>query len=274
MDNIEKRLMCPICLDYCKQAVECSKCINLYCKNCADSLSDKKCALCRESTEFHISNFARRAINEIPVNCDFCSAKSTIGDLEAHLEKCEKKSITCQICDLKLTKISFLNHVSSNHLDKALHKTELFNDILANKFVQSTQFLNSTLNGTHSIDTKINSKNKKKARLGATGKYYCGAQLDDFCSCCDGFCGTKSGCNCSGCMELDIRFRLLPKGWLVNRDGFAAKKSSETGKTYCGRKNMMGVPLCDGYCGPNNGPNCPACQKLDEQVKRRYSKLI
>ncbi len=61
--------------------------------------------------------------------------------------------------------------------------------------------------------------------------------------------------NCSDCMGFDIRQgRNLPSGWLVNRHGYAAKKSGDL--FYCGRLVMEGVENCDGYCGPNDGPNC------------------
>ena len=101
-------------------------------------------------------------------------------------------------------------------------------------------------------------------RLGTTKKYYCGRKLD--CGCCSGICGPLSGCNCVNCMKLDLKSRNLSKGWLVNRDGVKAKKGS-TGHFYCGQHNLVGTPNCDGYCGPNNGPNCSACKKLDALTK-------
>lgn len=55
-------------------------------------------------------------------------------------------------------------------------------------------------------------------------------------------------------MELDIKSRNLPNGWLVNSDGFAARKSD--GKFYCGRLVLEDTDFCDGYCGPENGPQC------------------
>ena len=97
-------------------------------------------------------------------------------------------------------------------------------------------------------------------KLGSSGKYYCGRKLD--CGCCNGFCGPIKGCNCMNCMKLDIQTRNLTKGWLVNQDGVKAKKGM-TGLFYCGQHNLVGTPNCDGYCGPNDGPNCVACKKLD-----------
>ncbi|CAF1294118.1 unnamed protein product [Rotaria magnacalcarata] len=121
---------------------------------------------------------------------------------------------------------------------------------------------------------KVN-KYGRAATIGVTGKYYCGDYLDVIrCSCCDGRCGPGNGCNCSGCMELDIENRRLPKGTLVNRDGAPASRSRIDGKTfYCGRPVLRRTNYCDGYCGPNNGPQCYACQALNEQTPR-YKTLL
>ena len=121
---------------------------------------------------------------------------------------------------------------------------------------------------TDRIETTSNA-NGHIARLGSTGKYYCGMTLDgQRCGCCDGYCGPTNGCNCSACMKLDVGRRWLPPGWLVNRDGCPARKSQ--GIFYCGRRVLVGVVNCDGYCGPTNGPNCVACQILQQQVGGRY----
>lgn len=90
------------------------------------------------------------------------------------------------------------------------------------------------------------------------------------CSCCDSYCGPTNGCNCSYCMKLDVEARKLPKGWFVNRDGHACRVSRETGHTYCGRLMMESSQLCDGYCGPTNGPNCQSCRIMDHQLINRY----
>ena len=104
------------------------------------------------------------------------------------------------------------------------------------------------------------------------GKHYCGYRLDGpRCNCCNGYCGPTNGCNCSSCMQLDIKG--LPRGTLVNRHGSTSSRSNETGQLYCGMKVMVGEPDCDGYCGPTNGPNCNACQILQSQANSRYTKL-
>jgi hypothetical protein len=98
----------------------------------------------------------------------------------------------------------------------------------------------------------VNEKGRQ-ARLGISGKYYCGGPLDTNCNCCNGYCGMDDGCNCSACMKLDIRSRALPKGYLVNREGYPCRKGVNS-IFYCGRKCLFGVAFCDGYCGPTDGP--------------------
>ena len=70
-------------------------------------------------------------------------------------------------------------------------------------------------------------------------------------------------------MKLDIKMRSLPKGYLINSEGAIVRKGT-TGSYYCGRKVMVGVAFCDGYCGPTNGPACPSCKLMNEQVLNRY----
>ena len=53
------------------------------------------------------------------------------------------------------------------------------------------------------ISDKQNEKGRR-ARIGESGKYYCGGVLDTNCMCCNGYCGPDNGCNCSACMKLDI----------------------------------------------------------------------
>lgn len=87
--------------------------------------------------------------------------------------------------------------------------------------------------------------------------------MEGNCDCCNGYCGLDNGCNCSACMKLDIRARCLPKDYLVNTTGAACKKGT-TGVYYCGKRVLVGVINCDGYCGPTNGPECNDCRKLND----------
>lgn len=109
----------------------------------------------------------------------------------------------------------------------------------------------------------------KRAKLGKTGKFYCGERLNGYCYCCDGNCGPGSGCNCVACMRLDIDARELPRNYLVNSQGRTARRNAD-GTVYCGAYVLEGVPDCDGYCGPNSGPQCQACEVLQAQWDTRY----
>lgn len=53
----------------------------------------------------------------------------------------------------------------------------------------------------------------------------------------------------------------------INSEGALAKKG-DTGHYYCGR-SVLSCPCCDGNCGPNNGCNCPACQRLDQEEREQ-----
>ena len=107
-----------------------------------------------------------------------------------------------------------------------------------------TKLNNLTLNLKEpTILPQIN-ENKTLSKLGESGKYYCGGTLNSKCDCCDGSCGMLNGCNCEICMKLDIENRNLPKGWLVNREGFNSKQVN--GVFYCGRSlNNLFIKACD-----------------------------
>ncbi|CAF3840928.1 unnamed protein product [Rotaria sordida] len=124
------------------------------------------------------------------------------------------------------------------------------------------------------LERTLNSQGQY-AHLGSTGKFYCGSTLDGpQCSCCNGICGPTNGCNCSACMLLDVQKRVLSRGWLVNSDGASARCSQVMPTTfYCGRQVMPDDGTSDGYCGPTNGPQCTACQRLNEQQNDRYGAI-
>ena len=65
------------------------------------------------------------------------------------------------------------------------------------------------------------------------------------------------------CNYLSIRIFTLFLHFIVT-----SRKSDENRKYYCGKNNMVGVRFCDGFCGPNNGPNCNACRILTIQFDR------
>ena len=75
-------------------------------------------------------------------------------------------------------------------------------------------------------------------------------------------------------MKLDVKSRQLTKGYLVNREGRISKFNSAQQRFYCGSKVMNNNSFfSDGYCGPDDGNNCPACMRLDYQHDKRYQNV-
>lgn len=296
MDNeILESFNCPICLDICKDPVESSCCKNLFCEACSDSLNNE-CSFCRKRCKFEKSILAKRLIDKLPSSCEYCKLKTTRGNLLAHYKNCDNFPVDCPIetCNVnKVAKNQIMEHILHEHKSDVKKRLSDILDVFKDspkvysasavynqaqslpclKASPSTNSLNSE--NSISIERKLNSIGHM-ARIGETGKYYCGKTLDGpRCMCCNGSCGPTNGCNCSSCMQLDLLSRNLPKGWLVNTDGFPCRKGT-TGLFYCGRLVLRGTPNCDGYCGPTNGPSCHACKKMDIMTKQngRYSNLI
>jgi len=261
-DNILEDLKCPVCLEICEDPIETNCCHKLLCKSCVEQLD--KCVYCRIKCYFSPSFIGQRMINSLPYECEYCQIIISRGDKKDHSLKCEKIPTNCPVCNIKVEKMKILNHLLETHSDEMFKNLDsIFNSFQANNVIKTGI----------SIEAQKNGKGND-ARLGETGKYYCGAQLDGFCNCCDGNCGPTSGCNCSFCMKLDIKSRNLPRGWLVNAAGFNARKYNQNGNYYCGRRVMTGVRDCDGYCGPTNGPNCDDCRRLDRMSQNRYKQFV
>jgi hypothetical protein len=265
-DKLEEGLTCPICLDTCKDAVHCSQCQNVFCLECTSSIPT--CPVCRAKRNFVPSLLARRLIGSIPQTCSHegCHAIMKQDALGSHELFCEHRLITCPHphCDYEGKRDLFLEHLATIHMEVLLKKMDVL-------FLEEKE-AKVAIRERSIIGAQIGS-NGREARLGETGKYYCGGRLEEHCSCCDGSCGPGNGCNCMSCMKLDVESRLLPRGYLVNRDGFPSRKGT-TGHWYCGRQVMEREHRCDGFCGPTNGPNCRACRKLERQVSSRYSSLL
>ena len=185
-----------------------------------------------------------------------------------------RKSVQCAIC----RKVHKVPQEGINGFPKNLLLQDLLDVQSETKVAEPIiSKVNSVTNS--SKDSKYKSEADEtfnnagfKAEKGQTGKYYCGQKLDGpSCNCCDGNCGPGDGCNCSFCMQLDIDTRNPPFGYLINRVGDLSKLNVKAKKFYCGMKVLVGVPGCDGYCGPNNGPNCRPCQILQSQATNRYA---
>lgn len=188
-------LICPICLEYSTDAVNSSCCQALLCKKCTSSF--EYCPICRTKCHFNYSIFASRLIKMIETNCDLCGYKCTRGDIEEHKTKCDQALIKCNFnsCNQNIAKIDYFNHLITYHSkevnDKMSSIIEIFNPMDQTASNDSINLFNEN---KISIEPKLNNRDFS-AKLGATGKYYCGKKLDGpRCYCCDGYCGTRVGC--------------------------------------------------------------------------------
>ena len=273
--DMEEEFTCPICMDVAEDAVETSCCHHIFCEECLVDVRNNCCPQCRAPLSAQPSHLARRLIGNMPVACPYkCDAKVTRSELKSHSNNCPQRMYDCPSpkCGFKALKEEFANHLFNEHKDVIVRE--------ASRCFVSSEVQGAVLGPGNGVNKDVGPQNMDRiattrnanghtARLGSTGKYYCGRNLDGRrCRCCDGHCGPTNGCNCSACMKLDVERRCLPRGWLVNRHGCPARISGR--RFYCGRKVMADDSRCDGYCGPTNGPNCEACQILQEQSSTRY----
>jgi len=256
VEHLNDHLSCPICIEICTNAVETACCSHLLCENCCMGL--RSCPVCRcEPFKVNVNKVIRRMVGAMPVQCK-CGVSTTRADLSAHEKVCPMHSVVCNVanCGYSGPNEAFLKHIIDVHSDK-----------LISHYGSPQQPASAFAPPRDCIGAK------GRARIGSTGKYYCGQQFAHVCGCCNGVCGPRSGCNCENCMMLDIESRALPKGHLVNKQGRIARVG-EDNTWYCGAKVMEGVFGCDGWCGPTNGPQCPACQQLQGQLAFRYTAIV
>ena len=111
-------------------------------------------------------------------------------------------------------------------------------------------------------------------KKGTTGLYYCGKYFGVQWPGHDGYCGPDNGPQCSEC---ESEHNTLPKETGLfdfrvgqgNQSRFPeyeqnispTRKKGTTGLYYCGKYFGVQSPRHDGYCGPDNGPQCPECKQ-------------
>lgn len=279
-------LSCAVCLEIATLPVETSCCHHVFCRLCVESLA--ACPTCRASPmQAKQSVVLTRMVDALPAKCPRgCPAVLTRGALAAHERACPNAVLACSMCELSAQRPKMLEHLVAAHGDRVLECMPLFSSAAAAgraseepsvHMADAPAFQDPSAAAAAArapIDVlSVGRGGGRRVRIGRTGKHYCGGRLPGSCGCCDGRCGPTAGCNCLACMELDVAARRLPRGYLVNGDGRTARKG-DTGKFYCGAAVMQGVLLCDGYCGPTDGPNCPACVALDRVAARWYPHLL
>jgi hypothetical protein len=238
--DIHDYLKCVVCFEFSREAVECLQCGNIFCKFC---VMDIKCPLCRNTSSYKDSNFARRIINSIPIKCEQCGEMSNKGNISTHVKICPDRKYLCKLsgCSFEGKKEEFHKHIISdeNHLIESL------NDFDKNHVDNKNNFLGLLHSRTNALG--------KTSRRGSSGKFYCGEKSDIVCPTCDGMCGPNSGCQCSYCMKLDMEFYNLPAGFTLNHDGNICKFIEN--QFFCG--NRMG----NNFCTPDYG-SCQPCSRI------------
>ncbi|KAL0227431.1 hypothetical protein RCL1_003575 [Eukaryota sp. TZLM3-RCL] len=213
--------------------------------NHSTGLLASRCPCCRTSSPAFKPNIAvRRMIDSLPSTCPNCHYGTCRGNLKQHLKKCPEMILSCRCCAISLCRQDFLSHVVETHAEEVV------------KFFSEQEKSDSNIIAISVF-------------VGDNGKHYCGRKILS-CSCCDGYCGPRYGCNCLECMKLDLRSTQVPLGFLINREGRVAGRTG-TGRyqnrVYCGA-GVLTDPMTDGHCGPTDRPQCRACKKLESQWNR------
>jgi hypothetical protein len=252
-DIVNNLTRCLICLDVCEQAVECESCTHLMCEGCYKSLARVECPNCRKFNFAALpSKFARKLIGSLPTDCpNGCGQHLTRGDLEEHEATCPEKKFNCAMaegCDFKGKHEEILVHLGEAHEKELIQLYSKNDDVTAKKPEEKKAPKRREFwqlpGGKVSVIDRLQNERGRWARLGETGKFYCGGKLEGpFCQCCDGNCGPGNGCNCQGCMKLDLQAKRLPKGYLMNREGFPCA-IGENGVPFCRRK-VGDTAYCD-----------------------------
>lgn len=262
--NIGNIPACRICNRPPVEAVETDCCQAIYCLECTVISQSQPCINCRRYPfTWKESLIARQMTSFIPYQCPQCQEKMTMGNSEQHYYQCSSRIRKCDIndCTFEAPNDEFFAHLIQNHKKEVLLSFD--KDAKAK--------LQSSVNTSSVLKAKENQlpleAQAQKARIGSSGKYYCGGRLETNCSCCNGHCGPDNGCNCRLCMALDIRSRGLAPGNWVNRNGSVSRP--QKGALYCGEiaKEVFGVNL---RCDPLAKIQCKACKTLQSQIKDRY----
>ena len=265
----ESLFTCAICLDVAQDAVETSCCHQLFCELCVKGIKD--CPLCRKNLVTSINHVIRRMVGTLKKPCQYCKAMFPRADMVSHVNICFMRPSYCIVdeCDFNGNRESILNHLITVH-SKELTNSD-YKIVPKDKPSLASQSVDL-------IGRKINSF-RRHARLGETGKYYCIGPLDTGCLCCDGSCGPTNGCNCTACFSLDLSTRKLPDGYVINKSGYPVRKGEfwqGMRRYYCGRIVMSMNRSTDGWCGYDDGDNCPDCKTIQQQVETGgcYSAIV
>jgi hypothetical protein len=300
--ELHENLKCPICIEFVEEPIECQECFNIFCFSCLysseKSFKFKDCPMCRKIPNFKESQFAKRLLRNIQVECpNDCGELVSRGELKEHIAKCENKQYECSVCLLTFKQKIFFEHLTQNHKSEIIsafdNKTKIADDIskislnqINSKVIPKSEVeiqtdvieqiplvvsvIDNNSNSQNQIEqgellkiTLINRKGNKMFK-GNNELYYCGKKSDVICNCCDGYCGPQNGCLCSHCMDFNLKYRTLPPGVFINENGKVCKFINNS--LYCDTpiKSDKGIfkRLFDKEkCNPMYHP-CSSCTKL------------
>ncbi|PAA59567.1 hypothetical protein BOX15_Mlig009760g1 [Macrostomum lignano] len=292
-ENDSKQLLaflnCAKCRDLACDAVETHCCRVLLCAKCLEQRASQ-CPKCSEPCSASPCHLARRLIGMQPWCCSECGKETNRSEQTDHLLICPQRVRSCPASGCSFTGLtdSFIDHLIQEHKDALMKEVDkLFPPVKRQRrSSDSSESSNDSDSSRRRAmvlryqryrermhDSAI--RERSRVRLAVTGKNYCTGPLNGPpCNCCDGRCGPDNGCNCVDCMRLDLAsFNISRPLTLINREGAVARISLQAAKFYCGRAVMGSDPRTDGFCGPNDGNNCHACYKLDQQLRNRYADI-
>jgi hypothetical protein len=145
MEDILEELLCPVCCEYCDDAMHCVNCNKVFCGKCV--LVNNKpipCPICRKNVTYTESKLARRMIANLPATCsNGCTDKFTRESIKQHLLKCPFRKYKCKLCKSEMAKDDFVNHLVANHSDILIEQYDEVQQAANNKpLTNSSQIIN------------------------------------------------------------------------------------------------------------------------------------
>jgi hypothetical protein len=105
----EDALMCPVCLSFPTSRI--MQCHNghIVCFQCTWGL-DQICPVCRHKGPFARCLLGEKALGEIAIECEFCSANITYPTRDKHLKSCLERPFECPECEEIICHSQFESH--------------------------------------------------------------------------------------------------------------------------------------------------------------------
>lgn len=115
-------ILCTVCHELARDAIECSTCNHILCGKCSTSLVRQECPSCRSpATNFKACTIVRRMIGSLQEPCsNGCGAVCSNDEMSYHLKICPKRKVTCTCGQFTGLIQDFFNHVNIAHFDAVL----------------------------------------------------------------------------------------------------------------------------------------------------------